>query len=125
MERVLVIDDELEHAEIVATLLRREGYEVEIAHDAPDGLLRAASAPPDLILLDLYMPLVDGFDAADRLRADPRTREVPVILLSACGEQAAAERGVELGAAEYPRFLPKPFHAVDLIEMASLALGKK
>lgn len=122
IRRVLVIDDEREHTEIVAALLRREGYEVDVALDARAGLDRARSVPPDLILLDLWMPAVDGFTAAHRLRTDPRTHHVPVIFLSACGELAAEAHGVDLEEFDY---LPKPFHAADLIDLAALALGRK
>jgi DNA-binding response OmpR family regulator len=122
LRRVLVIDDELDHAEIIAMLLRRERYVVEVARDAIEGLERARRAPPDLILIDLYMPALDGFGVADRLRADERTCAVPVIFLSACGEIAAQARGVDLDERNY---LPKPFHAAELLEMASAALGTK
>jgi CheY-like chemotaxis protein len=118
--RILVIDDELEHAEIVAALLRHDGYEVQTVGDARTGIERARLAPPDLVLLDLYMPALDGFSAADLLAHDPRTREVPIIFLSACGEPAAAARGFDLGAVNY---LPKPFHAAELLGLASTVLS--
>src|SRR5690348_16079504 len=108
---VLVVDDELDHAELVAALLRREGYEVDVAFDARSGLSRAVERPPDLILLDLWMPTIDGFSAAERLRAHPATREVPIIFLSACGEVVAEAHGVDLTDVE---FLAKPFHAAEL-----------
>jgi len=114
VRRVLVIDDQLDHTEIVAALLRREGYEVEVSTDPRAAVRRAVEHPPDLILLDLWMPSVDGLQAAQLLRGDARTRDVPIIFLSACGEMAA-----ELGDGEY---LHKPFHAAELLEMAAAAL---
>ena len=120
VRRILVIDDELDHSEIVAALLRREGFAVEVAGDARTGVHRAAEQPPDLILLDLWMPSVDGFQAAQLLRADPRTSGVPIIFLSACGELVAEANGVDLGDVDY---LAKPFHAAELLEMAEAALG--
>ena len=119
LRRVLVIDDQLDHIEIVAALLRREGYEVEASTDARMAVHNAVENPPDLILLDLWMPSVDGFRAAQLLRADPRTHKVPIIFLSACGETIAEASGVDLGDVDY---LPKPFHAVELLEMAAAAL---
>jgi DNA-binding response OmpR family regulator len=119
VRRVLVIDDQLDHIEIVAALLRREGYQVEASTDARAAVHRAAQDPPDLVLLDLWMPTVDGFQAAQLLRADPRTRNVPIIFLSACGETVAEANGVDLGSVDY---LHKPFHAVELLEMAAAAL---
>jgi DNA-binding response OmpR family regulator len=121
VRRVLVIDDELDHTEIVAALLRREGYAVEVANDARSGVHRAVEEPPDLILLDLWMPAVDGYKAAQLLRSDPRTRHVPVIFLSACGELVAEANNVDLEEMDY---LAKPFHAVELLELAAAALRK-
>jgi DNA-binding response OmpR family regulator len=121
VHRILVIDDELDHTEIVAALLRREGYAVEVATDARQGIERACDDPPDLILLDLWMPTVDGFKAAQLLRSDARTRRVPVIFLSACGEVVAEANQIHLEEMEY---LAKPFHAVELLEMAAAALRK-
>jgi CheY-like chemotaxis protein len=113
--RVLVIDDEREHTEIMAALLRREGYEVEVALDAADGVARAVADPPDLILLDLWMPTVDGLAAARLLREHPRTRAVPLIFLSASDPPG-----------DLPDlFLAKPFHAVELLELASATVGRK
>jgi len=119
VRRVLVIDDQLDHIEIVSALLRREGYTVQTSTDARAAVHHAAEDPPDLILLDLWMPSVDGFQAAQLLRSDPRTREVPIIFLSACGETLAEANGVDLGDVDY---LHKPFHAVELLEMAAAAL---
>ena len=121
VRRVLVVDDELDHAELVAALLRREGYEVEVACDAPTGLEHALARPPDLILLDLWMPALDGFTAAERLRAHAPTRNVPIIFLSACGEAVAEAHGVDLTDVVY---LAKPFHAAELVELAASVLPR-
>jgi DNA-binding response OmpR family regulator len=120
IRRVLVIDDELDHGEIVGALLRREGYRVEVAEDARSGLQRAVEEPPDLIVIDLWMPSVDGLTAARHLKSDARTRQVPIIFLSACGEVVAHAHGINLRDLEY---LAKPFHAVELLDMVSAALG--
>jgi DNA-binding response OmpR family regulator len=118
--RVLVIDDELDHSEIIGALLRREGFRVEVSLDARAGVARAVEQPPDLILLDLWMPALDGFSAAECLRKHPRTADVPIIFLSACGERMAGDHGVDLSEVG---FLAKPFHAAELLEMARSALG--
>jgi DNA-binding response OmpR family regulator len=122
VRRVLVIDDELDHTEIVAALLRREGYDVEVANDARAAVQRAVEEQPDLILLDLWMPKVDGLATAQLLRSDSRTRKIPIIFLSACGEMVAEAHGVDLTDLDY---LAKPFHAVELLEMAAAALRKR
>src|SRR5207249_4761724 len=78
-KRVLLVEDDANHAELVATMLARRGYSVEVAADGAEGIRKAEEAPPDLILLDVRMPSVDGFAAAAELRRDARTRDVPIL----------------------------------------------
>jgi CheY-like chemotaxis protein len=120
--QVLVIDDEPDHAEIVAALLGRHGYRVEVARSGEEGLARARVLVPDLILLDLFMPASDGFTVARALRAQPETRGVPIVFISACAEHAAERAGVALHDFEV---LAKPFRAADLLEAAALALATR
>jgi CheY-like chemotaxis protein len=120
--RVLVVDDELDHAEICAALLRRRGYNVAIAMSGRAAIELAHALQPDLILLDLFMPAVDGFSTAATLHEHPDTKNVPIVFLSACGEAAAWTRVGELGAAS---FLPKPFHAHELIRCVEESLSRK
>jgi len=115
--RVLIIDDESDHAELLGKVLERHGYSVEVARGAGDGLERAFLRPPDLVLLDLCMPQVDGFSAAARLRADHRTARVPIVFLSACGEEV--QRGPWPTRSTY---LPKPFHVTELLGSVERAL---
>jgi DNA-binding response OmpR family regulator len=117
--RVLIVDDEMEHAEIVAALLRRRGYQVAVALSGRDALELARALKPDLILLDLYMPTVDGFSTAEHLHENDETRSVPIIFLSACDEPASVTRAIEVGCLDY---LPKPFHAAELIACVERSL---
>src|SRR6185503_18274854 len=82
--RVLVVDDEIDHAEICAALLRRRGYKVAVAVTGADAIELAHVLKPDLILLDLMMPAVDGFSTAASLQGHPDTQNVPIVFLSAC-----------------------------------------
>jgi DNA-binding response OmpR family regulator len=119
--RVLIVDDELDHAEICAALLRRRGYNVAVAITGSDAVELAHALKPDLILLDLFMPLVDGFSTAATLHEHPDTTNVPIVFLSACADAASWTRAGELGAAS---FLPKPFRAHELISCVEESLSR-
>jgi PAS domain S-box-containing protein len=110
--RILLADDNVDMRDYVSRLLMRSGYEVETAADGMAALEAARREPPDLILSDVMMPLMDGFKLLRELRADSITQSLPVILLSArAGEEARAE-GLHAGADDY---LTKPFTARDLL----------
>jgi DNA-binding response OmpR family regulator len=120
--RILIVDDEVEHAEICATLLRRRGYKVVVAVSGLQALDLALLLKPDLVLLDLFMPTVDGFSTAASLHEHPETQDVPIIFLSATGDAASWTGEGELGAAS---FLPKPFHAAELIACVEESLQRR
>jgi len=103
---ILVIEDEPDILELVRYNLAKEGYGVVGAETGEDGLAEARAQVPDLILLDLMLPGVDGFEVCGALRADPRTSAVPVVILTARGEESDIVRGLELGADDY---IVKPF----------------
>jgi CheY-like chemotaxis protein len=119
--RVLIVDDELEHAEICAALLRRRGYKVAVALSGLDAIELARALHPDLILLDVFMPGVDGFSTAAALHEHSDTQDVPIVFLSACGEAIALRRALELGVSGY---LDKPFHAAELIDCVERSLAR-
>lgn len=120
--RVLIVDDEIEHAEICAALLRRRGYQVAVTMSSAEAVELAHALKPDLILLDLFMPTVDGFSTAALLHEHPDTQKVPIVFLSACGDPAAQTRASELGAFE---LLPKPFRAAQLVACVERSLLRK
>ncbi len=118
---VLVAEDEPDARAIVAELLA-ERYAVIGAGDGDEALRLARSQRPDLIVLDLFMPRLDGFAALEDLRRDPRTTDVPVILVSAQNDDLAKVRGLDLGAADY---LVKPFSGRELLARVAKALEQK
>jgi two-component system response regulator MtrA len=111
MYRILLIEDNRELARAVAYNLQLEGYDVEVAEDGPAALDAVSAAPPDLILLDLSLPKLDGFSVLERLRHDGH--EMPVMILSARGEEGDKVRGFRAGADQY---VTKPFGLLELLE---------
>lgn len=110
--RILVIEDEPVVRSIVEMMLKREGYEVTLAENGRQGLDSAVTAPPDLILCDTSMPLLDGRSVLRAVRADPRTRAVQFIFLSGMNTPEDHRSGMNMGADDY---LTKPFSSVDLM----------
>lgn len=105
-ENILVVDDEEDLLELVQYNLTREGYKVHTAATGEEALNIANSSKPDLIVLDLMLPGVDGLEVARKLKGNSDTAEIPIIMLTAKGEEADIVTGLELGADDY---IPKPF----------------
>ena len=110
---ILVIDDEPSIGRVVQFKLQQEGFKVRVATDGLEGLAYIKEEKPDLILLDLMMPGMDGFEVCHRLRASPETVATPVIILTARGQEMDRIRGVELGVLD---FFTKPFSPQKLLE---------
>lgn len=110
---VLIVDDEPYILRALMYLLRREGYEVEVAADGEEGLARAQVLRPAVIFLDTMMPRSNGLQVVERLREDPTTADTHVIMLTARGQTADREAGLRAGADEY---LTKPFSPRDLLQ---------
>jgi two-component system response regulator CpxR len=106
--RILVIDDDVELADLLRTFLEREGFQPEFAHDGRTGLQRALDGGYDLVVLDVMLPGMDGFEILKRIRQQSR---VPVIMLTARGEEPDRIVGLEIGADDY---VPKPFNPREL-----------
>lgn len=111
-EKILLIEDEKDILELIAFNLECSGYEVIKASNGEDGLKRAQNEEPDIILLDLMLPGMDGFDVCRELKQDKNTRRIPVIMLTARGEDSDIVSGLELGAEDY---ITKPFSPKILI----------
>ncbi len=105
-KKVLIVDDEKDIVDLVAYNLARNGYETLTAHDGNDALESAAKDAPDLIILDLMLPGLDGTEVARRLKADARTAQIPIVMLTAKGEETDVVVGLTLGADDY---VTKPF----------------
>jgi two-component system, cell cycle response regulator len=108
---VLIIDDEPAAREALEALLAAEGYQLEFAADGLQGLARATELYPDIILLDVMMPGIDGYEVCRRLRVDPVLAEVPVVMITALDDQASRLRGIDAGADD---FISKPFDKSEL-----------
>jgi two-component system phosphate regulon response regulator PhoB len=111
--RVLLIEDEREITDPLAYGLEREGYETVVAHDGPEGLRKAQTLLPDLVLLDLMLPGLGGIEVCRELRAGERTRDIPIIILSAKAEETDQVVGFSLGADDY---VTKPFSVKVLLQ---------
>jgi CheY-like chemotaxis protein len=105
-ERILVVDDEQDTLDLLEALLGREGYAIETTLDGPTALERVKAARPDLIVLDVMMPGMDGLEVADRLRFDPATLDVPIIFLTAKDDPYLKSRASILDVYAY---IHKPF----------------
>ncbi len=119
-KRVLVVDDDHTLRQLLGINLLAEGIDVEMVGDGESARMAAWTDPPDLILLDVMMPGMDGLELLGHLRGDPRTADIPVILLSACATDAEVWAGWAAGADYY---ITKPFDVGDLLDFI-LELGR-
>src|SRR5579862_1369373 len=111
-ERILIVDDEMAARTALATLLRREGFEVRDASDGPSALAACATFRPDLILLDIVMPGMDGFEVCQCIKATPETRLTPVVLITGLSATEDRIRGINASADD---FLSKPIDFNELL----------
>ena len=121
MARVLVIDDEPDVRWLLRLSLERAGHEVLLAEDGLRGVAMAQRQHPDAIVLDLMMPVMDGYGVLDALRKDDRTSRVPIVMLTAKALDDDRRRCEEAGAT---RFLTKPFEPLDLAATIEGLLGR-
>jgi DNA-binding response OmpR family regulator len=119
---VLAADDDEDILELVAFRLERSGYTVLRAHDGEEALELARRERPDLAVLDVMMPKLDGFELTKRLRAEDGTRGMPIILLTARAQDADIVRGFDMGADDYIR---KPFSPQELGTRVQAILGRR
>ncbi|MDQ6796934.1 MAG: response regulator [Actinomycetota bacterium] len=120
--RVLVIDDDPVILELLRINFEIEGFDVISASDGQEGLDRAGTDHPDVILSDIMMPRLDGLQLLTRLKSDPATAKVPVVLLSAKAQRAEVDQGLALGADDY---VTKPFDPLELLDRVNAALAKR
>lgn len=111
MGKILVVEDDRDIRELIAFTLRYAGMEVETASGGADGLEKAQAERPALILLDVRMPKMTGFEVCERLKGDEHTRDIPVVFLSARGQEREIQQGLSLGAVDY---ILKPFSPEEL-----------
>jgi len=111
-KKILAVDDERHIVRLIQVNLERAGYQVVTAFDGPEALKKVEGERPDLVVLDVMMPRMDGFEVLKRLQANPETREIPVIMLTAKAQDADVFRGWASGVSAY---LTKPFNPLELI----------
>lgn len=119
--RVLIVDDEPNIVLSLQFLLSREGYDVDIARDGEAALALAARLPPDLVVLDLMLPGIDGYEVCRRLRESPATAATKILVVTARAREAERVRGLAEGADAY---ITKPFSTRDLIAEVAGLLGR-
>ena len=111
-KKILAVDDERHIVRLVEVNLQRAGYEVVTAYDGKEALEKVHAEKPDLVVLDVMMPYMDGFEVLKNLKADPITAEIPVIMLTAKAQDADVFRGWQSGVDCY---LTKPFNPMELL----------
>ncbi len=120
-QKILVIEDEVNIQELIKYNLEKNGYKIVISDNGIDGLEEAIANVPDLILLDLMLPGMDGLEVCKRLRMDKRTKKVPIFMLTAKSEELDKVLGLELGADDY---ITKPFSIKELIARIRSAMRR-
>jgi two-component system, OmpR family, alkaline phosphatase synthesis response regulator PhoP len=123
-EKILVVDDEPDIVETLSFRLEQEGYEVITAADGLEALDKARKESPDLLILDIMMPKLDGFQVSRMLKFDERYHDIPIIMLTAKTQEHDVDTGMTTGADEY---IKKPFDAKELIDLikAKLAASRR
>jgi DNA-binding response OmpR family regulator len=119
-KRVLVVDDEPNIVMSLRFLMEREGFEVEVASTGEAALEALGQAPADLVLLDVMMPKLDGFEVCQRIRGNPVWAATKIVMLTAKGREVERDKGLALGADEY---VTKPFSTRDLVARVKEMLG--
>jgi DNA-binding response OmpR family regulator len=118
---VLIVDDEPNILLSLQFLMKKTGYEVRTAKDGEEALAEILRAAPDLVLLDVMMPKIDGFSICARIRANPEWNDVRIIMLTARGRDVEREKGLALGADDY---ITKPFSTKDAIARVEAVLAR-
>jgi len=118
---ILIIEDESSIADVLAWNLRQQGYSVEVEHDGRSGLNRVRTAKPDLVVLDLMLPVIDGLQVCREIKADKATRHIPVLMLTARGAETDEIVGFNMGADDY---VTKPFRVQPLMHRISALLRR-
>jgi DNA-binding response OmpR family regulator len=119
-KRVLVVDDEPNIVMSLEFLMSRAGYEVQVARTGTEALAALGRTPPDLLLLDVMMPELDGYEVCQQIRANPAWNATRIVMLTARGREIEREKGLALGADLY---ITKPFSTRDLVAQVEEMLG--
>ena len=119
VETILVIDDSPTNLEVLYTTLSDAGYEVLVEMDSSDGIEQAENNPPDLILLDIMMPKINGFEVCRKLQSNLNTKDIPIIFMTALSDTGEKVKGFQMGAVDY---ITKPFQQEEVIARINVQL---
>ena len=120
-KKILIVEDDPSFSRAISHIIEKEGYDVITASNGMAGLRMAKDENPDLLILDVMLPGLDGFEICHQLRQDPQTEKLPIIMLSAKGQEIDKTTGLKVGANEY---LTKPIDRALLLEKITSLLGK-
>ncbi len=109
--KILIADDNVQNCELIDANLSEEGYEICVAYDGQQAMKRVEEFVPDLILLDIMMPKLSGYEVCQRIKSNPRTKDIPVLMVTALNEQGDIEKAVRAGCDD---FLTKPVNSLEL-----------
>ncbi|MGQ9569338.1 MAG: response regulator [Thermodesulfovibrionales bacterium] len=117
-KKILLVEDDIDFADATKLILESKSYDVTVAHDGKEGLKKAQAEQPNLIILDVMMPEMDGYEVCARLKADPKYQHIPILLLTAVGEaipttKYTLEMGIKTEADDY---IPKPVEPMELVK---------
>jgi DNA-binding response OmpR family regulator len=122
-EKILIVDDVFKNSELLVALLKLEGYRCMTAKSGEEALEIVSRNPPDLILLDVMMPDMDGYHVANKIKADPSTKNIPIIMVTSLNDRNSKLRGLDAGAED---FLTKPVDRAELwVRVRNLLRMKK
>jgi len=122
MAKILVVEDDLTTVQLIEFLLKKNNFEVLIAYNGVEALRITREEKPDLILMDVMMPKMDGIEAIEKLKEDENTQDIPIIILSALGQEMDVMRGLQVGASGY---IVKPFSPKELLDEIKAKLVKE
>ena len=122
MARILIVEDDLTTVQLIEFLLKKNNFEVLVAYNGVEALQISREEKPDLILMDVMMPKMDGIEAIKKLQEDKNTQDIPIVILSALGQEMDVMRGLEAGASGY---IVKPFSSKELLDEIKAELEKK
>lgn len=115
MKKIFIIEDEQLLRDILTIRLRDAGFEIDVAVDGAEALERLKTLTPDLILLDIILPKIDGFAVLGKIKEDPRIKDIPVVVLSNLGQDTDIKRALDMGAADY--FVKAQHSLSEIIEL--------
>src|SRR5688572_9976145 len=120
-EKILIVDDDIDSLKLIGLMLQRQGYEISAAGAGAQAISKALAEAPDLIILDVMMPYMDGYEVCRRLRSDPTTQGIPIIMFTAKTMVDDKVTGFEAGADDY---LTKPTHPAELASRVKAVLAR-